>query len=199
VEVESKAFGLYQLALKLMRNVGNPSGEAQTLLEIAKIDGRRGNLSEARARVEDGLALVESQRDQLIGQKLRMSYRSLVQDYYDFYVDLLMRLHGLYPTAGYDALGLQASEQARARSLLETLAEKGTEFHLGINATHRDRERSLQQLVDVKTKDFSLAHRSGGPEFARKRKEFNDLMSEYQEVEAQILANRQPYQALTQS
>lgn len=72
-----------------------------------------------------------------------------MQNYYEFYVDLLMQLHKQQPSQGYDALALQASERARARSLLELLAEANADIRQGVEPKLLAQERNLQQQLDV--------------------------------------------------
>lgn len=44
-------------------------------------------------------------------------YLESKQNYYDFYIDLLMQLHNQQPNSGYDILAFQASEGSKSRSL----------------------------------------------------------------------------------
>jgi hypothetical protein len=54
------------------------------------------------------------------------------------------------PEVGFDAEALRASERARARSLLEMLAEARAEIRQGSDPQLVARERSLQQHLNVK-------------------------------------------------
>jgi CHAT domain-containing protein/outer membrane protein assembly factor BamA len=45
------------------------------------------------------------------------------QDYYQFYLDLLMQLHRQQPSAGYDRKALEASERSHARGLRQILSQ----------------------------------------------------------------------------
>src|SRR4029453_3413560 len=121
------------------REIKDRRGEAQVLYGMARAAGDLRNLSEARALVEAALPFIESIRTDIAGQELRTSYFASVQDYYGLYVDLLMRLHKDRPAEGHAAAALQASERARARSLLELLTEARAEIRQGVDPTLLER------------------------------------------------------------
>lgn len=118
-----KALDLYKQALQLSRAVEDRSTEASVLRRIAMVKRDRGELAEARANLEDALVIVEHLRTRITGQELRGSYFASVHQFFESYIDVLMRLHRLNRAGGYDALALQAAERARARTLLDSLAE----------------------------------------------------------------------------
>ncbi|MGH2416478.1 MAG: CHAT domain-containing protein, partial [Microcystaceae cyanobacterium] len=142
----------------------------------------------------------ENLRTKIVSQELRASYFSSVQDGYKFYIDLLMQLHKQQPSQGYDALALQASERARARSLLEILTEANADIRQGVDPALLERERTLQQQLNARAE---LQHKLlSGPhteeQEATLKKEIADLLSQYREVEAQIRQTSPRYAALTQ-
>ena len=61
-------------------------------------------------------------------------------------------MHKKDPSIGYDALALQASERARARSLLELLTEANTNIRQGVDSKLLEQERTLQQKLDADEK-----------------------------------------------
>src|SRR5207249_9646992 len=123
--------------------------EAVTLSEIALVDRLLGNLVEVRAQIEAALKIRESLRTKITSQELRASYFASAQSYYEFYLDLLMQLHKQNPSEGNEIVALEASERARARSLLDALSEAHAEIHQGIDPKLLDRERKLQQLLNA--------------------------------------------------
>ncbi|HBW58582.1 MAG TPA: hypothetical protein DEF27_12575, partial [Oscillatoriales bacterium UBA8482] len=80
---------------------------------------------------------------------LRQSYFATVQDYYQFYIDLLMQLHQQNPSQGYDAKALHASESSRARSLVELLTEAGANIRQGADPKLLEQEQNLQQQLNA--------------------------------------------------
>jgi len=141
------ALDYFNQALRLHRTMGNRGAEAMTLYGIARVERDRSNLPEARLRMEESLIVIESLRGKVASQDLRASYLAQKQDYYEFYTDLLMRLHQREPTKGHDLAALQASERARARSLLELLAEARIDVEQGIAPELKQQERATHGRI----------------------------------------------------
>jgi CHAT domain-containing protein/Flp pilus assembly protein TadD len=116
-----RALELYEQALFLARAVAHRGGEASALAGIAHVERERGNLHASRERIEAALVITGMIRGRINSQDLRASYFAARRDYHEFYIDLLMRLDEREPLAGHDSAALEASEQARARSLLDLL------------------------------------------------------------------------------
>ena len=197
---KQKALDSLGQALPIRRAVGDREGEAHTLYNIARVERDRGNLSEARDKIEEALKLVESVRTSVVGEDLRASYLATVQDYYEFYLDLLMRLHQREPTKEHNAAAVQASERARARSLLEALTEARAGIRQGVDPALLEGERSLQQQLNAK-EQYRMRLLSG--EHAEEqaivaRKDVEALLTQLEEVQAQIRAQSPNYAALTQ-
>jgi CHAT domain-containing protein len=154
----------------------------------------------AKSQIETVLQEVEKMRSNVFSSDLRASFLSTKQEYYKFYVDLLMRLHQQQPSAGFDAAALQASERARARSLLEQLSEAHADIRQGVDSVLLEEERSLQQLLNAKA--AARVRLLGGPHTAEQAtaasREIEGLATQYQEVEAKIRQSSPRYSALTQ-
>ena len=187
-------------ALLLQRAVGDRDGEAKSFYNLARVEGASADLPTARTHIENALSIVEGLRTNVISQDLRASYHSTVQQYYEFYIDLLMRLHKQEPFAGYGGKALQANERGRARSLLELLTESHADIYQGVNAQLLERERSLQRLLNSKTERQIrlLSGKHIDAQVAEVVKEIDALKTEYQQVEAEIKAKSPRYAALTQ-
>jgi CHAT domain-containing protein/tetratricopeptide (TPR) repeat protein len=195
-----KALDYLTQAAQIMRSMGNPFTEARTLYDIARVERDRGNLVEARSRIEAALALMESRRTKLAKPDLPGSYAATLQWYYEFYIDLLMRLHQRESSTGHDAAALEAGERARARSLLLMLAEAHADIRQGVDPELLERERRVQQQVSAKEQD-RMKLLSGKPtqeQAAAVEKELDILLTEYREVERQIRTRSPRYAALTQ-
>lgn len=194
------AIATYNQELKLRQALGDRTGEAETLYNIAVAERDRGSLNAARPQIETVIKIVEDIRTKVKSQDLRTSYFALVQKYYHFYIDLLMQMHKQQPSKGYDALALQASERARARSLLEILVEANADIRQGVEPKLLERERSLQQQLDAKEKRQLqlLSGQYTEAQAAASQQEIEDLLTQYQQVRAQIRATSPRYAALTQ-
>jgi CHAT domain-containing protein/tetratricopeptide (TPR) repeat protein len=197
---KQKAIGYYTESLPLWRSAGDLTGEAGTLYGIARAERDLGNLAQSRARIEAALAIVESLRVRYKRQALRASYFASVQKYYDFYIDLLMRLNRARRSDGNDAVALEANERARARGLLDMLTEAHADIRQGADAALLDRERWLQQKISARAEwQMQLAAGKQSRELlSAASKEIDTLTTQLQELEAQIRASSPRYAALTQ-
>jgi CHAT domain-containing protein/tetratricopeptide (TPR) repeat protein len=197
---KTRALEIHEQALGLARAVADRSGEALTLFNIALIEKDRDRLTEALVRVKEAIAIVESLRTRIVSQELRSSYFATVRQYYDLYVDILMRLHKQQTAAGYDALALQASEQGRARSLLELLTEAGADIREGVDARLLERERALRQRLNAKARERMKAPALPEAEGRVKAlsQDIEDLSTELQQVEIEIRRASPRYANLTQ-
>ncbi|HXF40630.1 MAG TPA: tetratricopeptide repeat protein, partial [Blastocatellia bacterium] len=197
---KQKAIGYYSESLPLWRTAGDLTGEAGTLYGLARAERDLGNLTQSRAKIEAALAIVESLRVRYKRQALRASYFASVQKYYDFYIDLLMRLNRTRRSDGNDAIALEANERARARGLLDMLTEARADIRQGVDAALLDRERSLQQKISARAElQMQLAASKTSRELvSAASKEIETLTNQLQELEAQIRASSPRYAALTQ-
>jgi CHAT domain-containing protein/tetratricopeptide (TPR) repeat protein len=195
-----QALDYFGQALTLRRVITDRAGEALVLYSTATTYRQLGNLAEARSYAESALKIVESLRTAVINQELRESYFASVQEIYEFYIDLLVELHKQQPARGFDALALQASERARARGLIDLLAESNVDIRAGMNADLLERERSLQKQITSKGESqIRLLSGKTTPErVAAATKELQDLTSEYAQVRAQIKMQSPRYAELTQ-
>ncbi len=193
------ALDSYHEALALRRAIGDREGTADTLYHLARVARERGLLDEARAQIEEALRAVEQVRANFISQELRAAYFATVRAYYEFYLDLLMQLHERRPAEGFAAQALQASEQARARSLLELLAEAGAEIWQGADPQLVARARAVEQRLNAAAQRLNLPGNKLTPaQIAALEREIAALFEEHQQLEAQLRAASPRYAALTQ-
>jgi len=195
-----KALSTYASDLALRRMLGDRTGEAETLYNVAITQRDKGNLNEARTQIEAAIKIVEDIRTRVTSQELRTSYFATVQNYYQFYIDVLMQLHKKDPSKGYDALALHASEQARARSLLELLTEANANIRQGVDPKLLQQERTLQQKFDALEKRRLEISNDKDTEAKVEllEKETASLLEEYRQIQEQIRRTNPRYAALTQ-
>ena len=197
---EQTALDNFNKALSIRRAIDERSDEALTLLGIARVEQRRGNLTLARQFIEQAVNIIESMRANIYGQGLRTSFFASRQEFYQSYIDVLMLMQTQNPAAAFDALALEVSERARARFLLELLTESRADLRQGVDDSLLERERSLQQLLNAKaTAQFALLNRRHTQAQAETAaREIASITDEYEELRAQIRAHSPRYAALTQ-
>jgi CHAT domain-containing protein len=201
LEEKQKALEYYSQSLPLFRAVGDRSGEATTLGNIASEKRAQGNLTEALTDIESCIKIIESLRTKIASPELRTSYFATVQDFYQYYIDLLMQLHKTNPKSGYDTKAFEASERSRARSLLELLQEANADIRQGVAPELLQRERNLQQQLDAleKQRIEVLSRPNNTPaQKAELEQQRQNLLTQYQDIQAQIRATSPRYAALTQ-
>lgn len=99
---------------------------ASALHGRARAELAAGETKRALATVGRSLRVVESLRQVPGGRTLRADFLASRHSHYDLRVEILMRLDAAEPGAGWGERALHACEEARARSLLDTLAGLGT-------------------------------------------------------------------------
>ena len=195
-----KALDYYKQALSLQQKVNDSVRMPGTLYNLARAERDAGNLDLAIQYAGQGLEITESLRGKVASPELRGSYLASVHQQYEFMIDSLMRLHGQRPSEQSDAMALQTSERARARSLLDSLVEAQADIRQGADPVLLERERSLQESLNAKAdRQMQLLRRKhSAEEEAAMAEEIRAIAEEYKGVQAQIRSKSPHYAALTQ-
>jgi tetratricopeptide (TPR) repeat protein len=190
----------YEQALALFQAVGDRTSEANILYQLARLHRQARDFPAARARIEPAIALVENLRTKVASRELRSAYFASVRDYYDLYIDILMQLHRQQPDAGLHAQALHVSERARARSLLDLLAEANVSIRQGIDPELQNRERQLQSRLAAAADRLTILLVRQAPESERQalREEITSLSEALDRTRREIRARHPHYAALTQ-
>lgn len=195
-----KARDYHSQGLKLSREVGDRLSEANHLFNLARVARDGDDLREALSLIEESLDIIETLRTKVASQELRASYFATVQGFYEFDIDVLMRLHAREPQAGHDGRALYVSERGRARSLLELLTESGADIREGVDAELVGRERDLQQQLNASARRQTLLlsglYTKGAADTLAA--EIERLTNELRDVRVQIRQKSPAYAALTQ-
>lgn len=195
-----KAQDLCRQSLQIRQEIEERNKEVLSLYCLAIIQREQGQLDAARETIEAALNQIEALRTNISRQDFRTSFFATKQEYYEFYIDILMQLHQQNPEQGYDGKALQASERAKARSLLEILAETGGEITSGISPQLLQQKQQIQQqLYAVEELRVQLLK---GEYTEEQRQTINQnvevLLQQYQDILSKIRTNSQHYAALTQ-
>lgn len=186
-------------ALQIKRELRQPLDEAAILFCLAKIEKALGDLSLSQNHIESAIKNIEEVRSKLSSQDFRASYFARNQDFYEFYINLLINRHRAEPDKGFDALTLQTSERARARNLLESLGESKANIRAGITPELLEKERNLRRLINAKDAQRMNALRAKSTaKTAELEKELSELLQKYRNAQAEIRAKSPKFAALTQ-
>jgi len=173
--------------------------EAEVLHGLALLERAQGDAKSARAHLETALALTEGLRTKVGSLDLRALFFARKQDYFTSYIDLLMQEHGTDPAAGFDRQALQVSERARARSLLELLAEARADVRQGAPPELIARLQELRSLIVGKTNRLlrQRGDKATAEQIAASEAEIRRITAEYEQVQAHLRAHPR-YAALNQ-
>lgn len=173
---------------------GDVDGQAEARLGIARCLQRLGHQEAALREVDQALQIVEELRKKPVSQRLRALFFASKQHFFEFKISLLAELNREHPGNGFDLMAFSASEQARARSLVETLTEAGVD--LGSVADHSllDREERLLRKIKSKIHQSTDASRA-----LDARAELRQLQQQYDAVRLEIRSNNPLYATLTEA
>lgn len=179
------AAGCLTQAIALGSEIEYTSVVALSLLERAQLRRGQGLLAEALADARQALGIVESTRRNIAADRLRIGFSAARRTYYDLEMDLLMRL-------GRKAEALNVSESARARGLLDLLAEGRIDVSQGLDPDLRRREENLSdQVSQIQRK---LSARDVAPDRSRElRAEFQNLEGLREALDLEIRGRNQRY------
>ena len=196
----TEAIDVARQALAIFREIADRQNTAGMLYVIARLEREFGALADARRDAADALAVIEGIRGGLAGAGLRTSYFARQHDVSLFYIDLLMRQHDREPAAGFDRQALEASERARARTLLDSVMSSGAQIAKGADPALLDRERRVGLEMSAKAdRLMRFAARSPAPpEAIALDREIRALQTEYDDVRAALRRASPVYSALTQ-
>jgi CHAT domain-containing protein len=190
----AKAGSAFQRAIQLSGRA--PVFEAAAQAGLARVERDRGDLAAARAAIERALGIVERLRAGVIRPDQRVAFLASLRAYYEFWVDVLMRLDRQQPGAGHDAEALAASEQARARGLLDLLSRERVELRRGIPEDLRRRETEIdERIARLQTRLWS-ARPLPEAEVQRLKRELAQAEEEDKQLQAETWRRQPAYAAV---
>ena len=201
MDAPARAADLLSRSLKLLASVGDRAGQADALYHLARLERDSGKLASAQKMMDEALAIAESLRSQVETQELRSSYLASKRDYFDLQIDILMRLDAQQPGQGYRAAAFRLSEKARARGLLDMLAEAGIDIRKGVDPELLQQERRLQRQINAKERFRvrSAADARTQDVAAKAARELESLIREYRDLQGRLRSKSPRYAALTQA
>lgn len=188
-------------AVDLARAIKTPARLVGALTALSRAERLRGRPAEARARLEEALRLIETVRARETDPDLRASFLAAKHSAFEMEVDLLMELDRREPGQGHAREALEASERARARSLLDLLQQAaGAGVREEVAPGLRDRYRSLLLRLNGKANRQAGLLRHPATEESRRVAEAETLsvVEDLTQVEAEIRRRSPRYAALTE-
>ena len=196
----SKALEHARRSLELARRTRSRASLLDAHLLAGEAHRGLRQFDRARLALQEAAAVSESLRAGFVTQETRASYFARLRDAHQQLIDLLMQMHKQSPGEGYAAEALQVAERARARSLLDALAEARADIRAGVDAALIERERTLQQRLNATAERQTrlLSGEHSAEQVAAVERELAGLADAYREVQAQLRRASPRYAALTQ-
>jgi len=186
-------------AQSLWQKIADARGEATALQAIARAEARLGQFNKALDDSAKAIGIVESLRTNILGSRLRASYFATQQASYELNVGLNMQAFAKTGSPQYKVAAFQASEQSRARTLIDTFREaRATSID---NTADAALERELQQRLNAKAQAQTelLNRKHTGEQASTIRAELDVLINQYDELQAKISASNRRYADLVQA
>jgi CHAT domain-containing protein len=188
-------------ALQRRLAIRDRSGEAEVLYLQSQVQQAEGDLDGARELLEHARRIVDEQRALLVSPQLRATWAGTVREIDESYIGLLTEMHRRRPGQGLDALAFEASEGARARSLLDLLAERrdGTSGDSAGDAIARERNvrERLAASLDRQVRALASGKTPAGHEALAQ--EIRELSAEHERARAELRRTDPRYGAFAQA
>ena len=193
------ALTTFNEAYELSKLIGDRPRQSLTLYHRARVSRALGNLDEARLHIEEALKLSNTLRANVSGE-MRALYFASVHQFYELHVDVLMDLYASRKDQRLLVQAFETSERARARSLMESLAEARANVREGVSADLLAREEAVQrQIKELSQQRIALTSEEGSAaKIAEIEKQLDSLAIEFQQVQGHIRASNPRYAALVQ-
>jgi CHAT domain-containing protein len=186
-------------SLAVYRELDSRTGIEAALEQLARAEGEQGQLEAARRHMEEAIDLIELTRTRTDSQQLRASFFANRQDAYAFYIGLLLREHAAKPDPALLARAFETSERARARGLIEMLADSGASVRRDGDPALLKRSREITQLLNAKGTRLLATSPATSPAAVALKQEIHTLELEYADVEAAIRKSSPREAELTQA
>jgi CHAT domain-containing protein/tetratricopeptide (TPR) repeat protein len=191
-----RALASYRQALAVWRSMHAAAAESKAHSLIAKIERKQGKLPEAMAEIDESIRLLESQRGALGSEDLRAYFLSSISDPWKVRIDLLMDMNRAHPGKGWDARAFEATEGARARSLLDLLGQSRIDLEKGVDPALAAKDRAAERALSAKAVELRKIP-ADSADFRQLQIEVADLTAEHERIEAGMRAANPRYAALT--
>ena len=167
--------------------------------EIAGIQAAQNDLPAALQSIERAVRLSESIRAGISRDDFRTKYFSINRRFYELYIEILLRLGESRKDPGMIGRALEASEQSRARTLVELLSRSAATLKTDPRLLQRERENNARLSAKAELQTRLLASGKAQPgELAAVARELSDLMNEREKLAAEIRQTNSNYAALMQ-
>ena len=118
----SRARKSYLEASRIFRKVNDRVKDASVRFALGRLELKSGNYDAAETYLKDSIENTEEIRSDLKTRVFAAAFSARVHERYVAYIECLMRKHKSQPSKGLEVIAFEASELARARSLVGVAA-----------------------------------------------------------------------------
>jgi CHAT domain-containing protein/Tfp pilus assembly protein PilF len=179
-------------AVAAARGIEDRALEASTLSARADAAARGGDVAAARIDRLAALDLIESLRGDVGVEGLRVSFFAAKRPLYHDAVELLMASHQQDATRRHDRDAFAVGERARARALLDLLAQSRVAVEGGDASALLAELRRAQELISAKAARLTRLLNAAKPDAQAEsaRRELDRLLASYDELHARMRQQR---------
>ena len=198
-EIENASDFLNQ-SLEISRVLENTHILADNLLNTAKADAQNQNLALAQTKIEEAIDLVEKVRSGVQTIELRDAFSANLQQFYGFYIELLIKRAAIEPNKNFAEKAFQANERGRARGLLNLLNESNADIRQGIEPKLLEKEAEIRSFLSARLENLtrSLGGKANPEQIQKLKTEIELIRSDYEQIQSRIRQTSPRYFALTQ-
>lgn len=186
-----KALTTYEKAYEIAEKLNLDQHRRWLFYRMAEVYKSLGKLDLALQSIEKVVELTEKIREKSLNTEVKTFQLVEGNDFYDFYVDLLMNLHEKEPSKSYDKKAFYIYELSKARTFLDLVNESGINIRQGVNKELIDKELELQLLITQKSS--SLRNATSEEEKNNLTKELNLLDLNLKQIQADIKGSSGSY------
>ncbi len=198
---KGNALASYKQALPLSEQAGDTGILISTLYNLARASRDAGQLDESLRYVKRSIGLIEELRANVASPDYRASYFAGELRNYQLQIDVLMQLDRQRPGAGLSVQAFLASENARARSLIDLVVESHADLRPEALPERLQRERELQGLLRAQAQYEMDLKGKGNSEIEsdQVKREIDKLQSEYEQLEGELRDRNSAFFTLTKT
>lgn len=176
----------YDSSLKISRETRDKFAEADILYNISRQNFLRNENDRALENIRSSIKLTEEILSDFYNSKLTRTYFADAYKRYEFYINLLMKLHAQFPDKNFEKEALQASEKSRSRSMLEKLRLAMSDIIKDADPSVIQKEREIRYLLNIKAQMLTsiLETKGSEAETSELNKEILTLTNNLESTEA---------------
>jgi len=195
-----KARAYFTEAIDVNRQNKDRYAEAECLFDFSAFEKKLGNIEAAHDFLRQAIGNMEIIRADLLGKNQRSAYNSILKNYYEREIELLVKKYEREPKIEYLETAWQRQEKIRARSLLENFIENGVNVNELASKDYFVKEKELLEKVAAAENERLAAEKSKVSEKLRNAEQnLQSALDELQVLQEDLRRNNPRFSAINQT